>query len=64
MPLYDSQALYADLVERLDRLGFVLFTSETGISDPTTGQLLQCDALFVRRDRLVTGDGAGGTSLV
>lgn len=62
VPLYDGQALYADLVDRLDRIGFVLFTSETGISDPTTGQLLQCDALFVRRDRLATGDGAGGAS--
>jgi hypothetical protein len=64
VPLYDGQALYADLVERLDRLGFVLFTTETGISDPTTGQLLQCDALFVQRDRLISSDGTGGAPLV
>ncbi|MDP9092616.1 MAG: FkbM family methyltransferase [Actinomycetota bacterium] len=50
--LYEGQTLYPDLVERLEGTGYVLFGFEPGIGDPKTGQLLQCDGLFVRRDRV------------
>lgn len=48
VPLYDDQALFADLSRRLVSAGFTLHALNPGISDPTTGRLLQVDALFLR----------------
>ena len=47
--LYRGQVLMAELVARLDRLGFDLWLVEPGFTDRHTGRLLQCDGVFVRR---------------
>jgi FkbM family methyltransferase len=46
--LYEGQALFSDLVNELERRGFLIADLEPGFSDRQTGQLLQVDALFVR----------------
>ena len=49
VPLYDSQALMPQLVERMSQHGFELWLLEPGFSAPDSGRLLQCDGVFVRR---------------
>lgn len=49
VPLYQGEALYRDLIDRLDGLGFDLWHIEPGFADPRTGRLLQVDGLFARR---------------
>lgn len=49
--LYEGQALFYELDARLRDIGFVLFSIEPGFCDPATGQMLQCDGLFIRADR-------------
>ena len=51
VPLYEGQALFSEVVERLDREAFDLVALERTFSDPRTGKLLQLDGLFVRRPR-------------
>jgi FkbM family methyltransferase len=46
--LYTGQALFSDLVERMETAGFSLTDLEPGFRDQRTGQLLQVDALFRR----------------
>jgi FkbM family methyltransferase len=50
VPLYDGQALYDELVERLEQAGLSMFGLDAGFSDPRTGRTLQCDGVFVRAD--------------
>jgi FkbM family methyltransferase len=50
VPLYDGQALFDELVDRLTGAGLVLFGLDAGFSDPRTGRTLQCDGVFVRAD--------------
>lgn len=52
VPLYEGQALLNTLAARMSAAGFTLFTIAPGISDATTGRLLQADALYVAADRL------------
>ena len=52
VPLYDGQALFPALDERLVGEGFRLFTMAPGLSDARTGRLLQSDVLYVAADRL------------
>jgi FkbM family methyltransferase len=54
VPLYDGQALYAELVTRLGELGFVWYGVDAAFVDPRTGRMLQVDGLFARSD-LVDG---------
>ena len=51
VPLYEGQAIYLDIIERLDRAGYGLASLEPGYVDAGTGELLQLDAIFVRRYR-------------
>ena len=46
--LYDGDALIGDVLRRLDDEGFNLLSFHGGFREPS-GQLLQVDALFVRR---------------
>lgn len=46
--LYDGQALHDELTARLRDVGLELHGLDPGIADPTTGRLLQVDALFAR----------------
>jgi FkbM family methyltransferase len=50
VPLYDGQALYDELVERLEKAGLAMYGLDAGFSDPRTGRTLQCDGVFVRAD--------------
>lgn len=52
VPLYDGQRLWRDLVDRLDAEGFMLWALQKGFTDPRTGQSLQMDGIFLRRDVL------------
>ena len=48
VPLYDGQALYPELVERLGALGFEWYGVDAAFVDPRTGRMLQVDGLFAR----------------
>lgn len=50
VPLYDGQRLWRDIVDRLDAEGFMLWALQSVFSDPKTGQILQMDGIFLRRD--------------
>jgi len=47
--LYDGDKTFEYYFDFFRKNGFVLFDIETGFSNPVTGQLLQFDALFIRR---------------
>jgi len=50
IPLYDGQRMWRDVVDRLDANGFMLWTLQQGFTNPVTGQSLQLDAIFMRKD--------------
>lgn len=54
IPLYKGQKLWRDVVDRLDQEGFMLWALQKGFTDPRTGQSLQMDGIFLRRDALKT----------
>ena len=49
-PLYEGQHLWREIVDRLDAEGFMLWALQRGFTDPRTGQSLQMDGIFLRRD--------------
>lgn len=49
IPLYENEMLYIEMINNLNGKGYQLFSLENGFSDPTTGQLLQVDGLFVKQ---------------
>lgn len=44
--LYESEMLYLDIIDYLDKKGFKLIAFENGFSNPKTGTLLQVDGIF------------------
>jgi FkbM family methyltransferase len=52
IPLYEGQKLWRDVIDRLDQEGFILWALQKGFTDPRTGQSLQMDGIFLRRDVL------------
>lgn len=50
VPLYEGQRLWREVIDRLDAEGFALWALQKGFTDPRTGQSLQMDAIFLRRD--------------
>lgn len=48
VPLYDGQALWRDIIDRLEAEGFVLWALQKGFTDPRSGQSLQMDGIFLR----------------
>ena len=48
VPLYDNQELYKYFFSFFEENGFILWSLIPGFGNPTTGQLLQFDAIFVR----------------
>jgi hypothetical protein len=54
--LYEGQPLYREVIDTLGGLGFDLATIEEGLLDQRLGQVLQMDAIFVRRS---PSDGGG-----
>jgi FkbM family methyltransferase len=49
VPLYEKEMLFIEMINYLNSKGFQLFSLENGFSDPTTGQLLQVDGIFVKK---------------
>lgn len=47
-PLYDGQHLWKDIVNRLESLGFTLWTIMPAFTDIKSGQTLQFDAIFIK----------------
>lgn len=54
VPLYDGQKLWRDIIDRLDENGFMLWALQKGFTDPMTGQSLQMDGIFLRKDFVKT----------
>jgi hypothetical protein len=50
VPLYESQQLWTEMIDRLRREGFQLWAIQTGFTDPRDGRTLQVDATFFRTD--------------
>ena len=51
VPLYRGQPLYVEMIDLLAGLGFVMIGLSEGMIDPSTGCLMQIDAVFVRGGR-------------
>lgn len=49
IPLYDEERPFMDMYQYLDDLGYELISIETGLSDNSTGRLLQIDGIFHRK---------------
>jgi FkbM family methyltransferase len=52
VPLYEGTPLFVEMVKSLDNLGFQLYLIESGFTNQTSGQLLQVDGTFYRKDIL------------
>jgi len=50
VPLYSGQRLLDEMRERIEAMGFELFAIFPGYVDETSGQTLQLDGFFLRRD--------------
>ena len=50
VPLYASQELYRWFLDDLEQRGFVLWSLVPGHVDPGTGQMVQFDGVFIRRE--------------
>ena len=50
VPLYQGETLFQPMLERLDKLGFELWSLIPGFVDKGTGRLLQVDGVFFRRN--------------
>lgn len=48
VPLYEGQALFAEMIERMRELGFALYGVIPGFADEETGRLMQADGIFLR----------------
>ncbi len=54
IPLYKGELLLADMINYMESKGFVLYTLIPGFNNYETGQLLQTDGIFVRKDLITT----------
>ena len=50
VPLYAGQPLFDEMRKKIEMMGFVLFAIFPGYVHERTGQTLQIDGFFVRRD--------------
>jgi FkbM family methyltransferase len=46
--LYKGQLLWRDIIDRLEKEGFTIWSIERGFTDPRNGRTLQCDVVFFR----------------
>ena len=49
-PLYEGETILVDMIRTMDEKGYALMSIDPAFADPTTGQLLQVDATFSRRN--------------
>ena len=52
VPLYENEILFIEMINYIENKGYHLFSLENGFSDKKTGQLLQVDGIFVRKEML------------
>lgn len=50
VPLYEGQHLWLDIISRLEREGFMLWSIQKGLTDLRDGRTLQLDAIFFRAE--------------
>ena len=50
IPLYEGQKLWLDVICRLEREGFTLWSLKKGFSNSHNGRTLQIDAVFIREN--------------
>ena len=50
VPLYNNELLFPELLRYLHDRGYSLYSLENGFSNPESGQLLQVDGIFFRKD--------------
>lgn len=50
VPLYEQQPLFTEMIDYLADKGFQLYSLENGFANAHTGQLLQVDGIFVKRE--------------
>jgi FkbM family methyltransferase len=50
IPLYRGQVLYRELIDWLERAGYVMWGLEPGFQDQLTGRILQFDGIFYKAD--------------
>ncbi len=50
VPLYENQVLFKEMHEHMRTLGYVMTSIEPMFCDPSTGEILQADAVFRRRN--------------
>jgi len=48
--LYEGQDLWTDLILRLEKEGYILWSLERGFTDNRDGRTLQMDGLFIKKD--------------
>lgn len=48
-PLYESQHLWLEIIERLRNNGFYLYAIQPGFTDPSSGQTLQINGIFLNK---------------
>ena len=49
-PLYKGSLLYLDMIKYMKRYNFELVSLENGFSDHKTGELLQVDGIFFKKE--------------
>jgi hypothetical protein len=52
VPLYEGQHLWKDLILRLEKEGFVLWSLQRGFTDKRDGRTLQIDAVFLKKNMI------------
>ena len=50
IPLYEGQDIWKDLILRLEKEGFVLWSLEKGFTDRRDGRTLQVDGVFLKKE--------------
>lgn len=51
VPLYKGQALFTEMLEKMDQLGYEIYAIYPGFSDMKTGRMLQMDGVFFRKEK-------------
>jgi FkbM family methyltransferase len=50
VPLYAGQKLFSETIKALEEKGFKIWAIEPGFSNETSGQMLQADIIFIKKD--------------
>lgn len=50
VPLYENQKLYKEMIEKIESLGFTLWSIRSGFTNRRNGRTLQVDAIFVNNN--------------